>query len=84
MPYALIVAFLGLVGSVAAIVISIKAWSKNRAIYDIETTPLRGDTIVSVRKKLASGEYSIISAYHEGQFPNDQTQIILGRIKKNK
>jgi len=68
--------------SSVAIIISIKAWTKSRAIYDIETTHLRGDTIKIIRDKLATGKYTILNVYTEGQFPKDDIRLILGKIKK--
>ncbi len=79
----IILELLSLGTSVAALIISIKAWTKSRAVYSIESTFLgRGDN--AIKEKLSSGEYTVIASYHEGTFPNDNTRIILGRIKKSK
>lgn len=69
--------------SIIAIIVSIRAWHKSRAIYDIETTPLRGDTIQGVRDKLNTGEYTILSV-HEQSTSLSGTKVVLGRVKKAK
>lgn len=77
--------------SLAAIIISIKAWHKSRAIYGIETEVLRQPTgsrddsnsREALNTKLSKGMYTILSVVERSK-SDDDWELILGKIKKDK
>ncbi len=75
--------------SIISLIVAWKAWSKNRAIYGVETEVLRQptgkreDVYIStehITTKLRSGNYTILSVVERSKSDNDW-EIILGRIK---
>ena len=71
--------------SIFALLVSILAWHKNRAVYDIELWPLRGDTLKDVKKKLSSGKWTILTLQERGTLRTTAhwEMLLLGRIRKD-
>ena len=74
--------------SLAAICVSIKAWSKSRTVYGVETIVLRQPTggrddlssdTLEINKKLSAGHYTILSIL---QRRDGDTDLLLGRTVK--
>ena len=76
--------------SLIAIIISIRSWVKNRAIYGVEREVIRqydgskNDLVKNedrLNEKLSSGKYTILTTYE--RFDRD-IEVLLGRLKKEK
>lgn len=78
----LVISVVSFIASVIAIFVSIMAWHKNRAIYDIESFPLRSDSIGGLRAKLNSGKYTILAVHDETLNPSISTKVLLGKVKE--
>jgi len=84
----LIISVLSIIAAVIAVVVSIKAWHKNRTIYGIEREVLRqfdgthDDLYIrenkKLSKKLSSGNYTVLS-FLERKADKDR-EVMLGRI----
>jgi hypothetical protein len=65
-------------------VIAIKGWAKHRTIYGLEYNSLFPDKTrgeggnEEIRKKLNSGEYTVLHAYYD----RAQYNVLLGKLKK--
>lgn len=75
--------------SLGALIVSVKAWHRNRAIYNIETEVIRQPTgkledlyasTENISNKLSSGDYTILTILERSKSDKDW-EIFLGRIK---
>lgn len=78
--------------SLAALVVSVKAWHKSRAIYDIETEVIRQPTgrredlyssMKHISQKLSTGDYTILAILERSKSDKDW-EVFLGRVKPEK
>lgn len=78
--------------SLAALVVSVKAWHKSRAIYDIETEVVRQpigsradlySSMKHITEKLSSGAYTVLAILERSKSDKDW-EVFLGRIKPKK
>jgi hypothetical protein len=87
-----ILAIAAIAVSIIAIVVSVKAWHKSRAIYRVERFVIRQFTGErndldknenELNKKLSSGEYTILAVMERTKSDKDW-EMLLGRIKPYK
>lgn len=83
---------IAVVVSIGALFVSIKAWYKSRAIYDIETEVIRQPTgkrndmdssMKHISRKLSTGIYTILAILERSKSDKDW-EVFLGRLNSER